>query len=75
MTSSTSFDLNFYVGREENLFWEIFLTFFSFVLKSFQGGIIFFGMAGYAVDLRWTYPPLIYGLPTNRNKKPKEAAI
>jgi hypothetical protein len=52
MTSSTSFDLNFYVGREEK-FWGNFLTFF---LRSqcILGGHNFFGMAGSTVDL----PPL-----------------
>jgi hypothetical protein len=52
MTSSTSFDLGFYVGREEH-FWGTILTLCFFVLNAFQGGIKFSEW----LALQLTYPP------------------
>jgi hypothetical protein len=50
-TSSTSFDLGFYVGREENLLLGKFLTLFFLRSHFIPGGHQIFGMAGYKVDL------------------------
>jgi hypothetical protein len=60
MTPSTSFALNFYVGRGEYFLGKVLaLFFFVLGLNSFQGGMALSEWPA----LQWNYPPLIYGYP------------